>query len=73
MQEVIAKASELWQKIQLGNLKAFTFSDVIWFIGIAVLLIIAAKIGFKLMKVILVILAIAVIIGFLIVKGIIPI
>ena len=73
MDEAIFKGNELWYKIQQGDMTAFTFSDVIWLAGIVVVVILAAKIGYRFLKVILIIVAIAFMIGFLIVKGIIPI
>ena len=45
-----------------GDIKAFTLSDVIWAVGIIVILVLAVKIGYKLAKVILILLLIAMII-----------
>ena len=73
MDEAIFKGYQLWDKFQTGNINAFNFSDIIWLLGIAVILIIAIKISFKFLKVILIIIAVALLIGFLITSGIIPI
>ncbi len=73
MDEAITKGTELWTKIQEGNIRAFDVSDIIWLVGILVVIFIAAKVGFKLLKVVFVILAILFMVGFLISSGIIPI
>ena len=73
MDEAVTKGTELWAKIQEGNINAFNLSDIIWLLGIVVVVIFAAKVGFKLLKVIFVILAILFMVGFLITSGVIPI
>lgn len=73
MEEAIFKGGQLWNKIQQGDLKAFTFSDIIWLAGFILLIFAAAKVGYKLLKVFFIIAIIAFIIGFLFFKGILPI
>ncbi|MCK5129751.1 MAG: hypothetical protein KAQ68_07855 [Clostridiales bacterium] len=73
MDEAIFKGYQIWDKIRAGDFKAFNFSDIIWLLGIAVIVVLIIKVSFKFLKVILVVLAIAAVIGFLIMKGIIPI
>lgn len=73
MDEAIFKGYQIWDKIQEGNFKSFNFSDIIWLLGIAVIVVIILKISFKFLKVVLVILAIVLLLGFLITSGIIPI
>lgn len=73
MDDVVSTTTQLWDKIQAGDMKAFTFSDIIWAIGLIMISYLAIKIGYKMAKVILVILIIALIIGYLIYKGFIKI
>ena len=73
MDEAINKGTELWDKIQAGNIHAFDVSDIIWLVGIVVVVFFALKVGFKFLKVIFVVLAIALMVGFLISSGVIPV
>lgn len=73
MDEAIFKGYQIWSKIQAGNLTSFNFSDIIWLLGIAVIVFLIIKISFKFIKVILVIAAVALLVGFLISSGVIPI
>jgi len=72
MNDAVTTTTQLWDKVMAGDINAFTFSDVVWAIGIVVLLVLAIKIGYKLAKVILVILLIAVILFYLVSQGVIP-
>lgn len=71
MNEVITTTTALWDKVLEGDIKAFTFSDVIWGIGLIVLGVLTIKIGYKLAKVVFLILAIALIVFYLISQGVI--
>lgn len=73
MDEAIFKGYQIWSKLQAGNLTSFNFSDIIWLLGIAVIVFLIIKISFKFIKVILVIAAVALLVGFLISSGVIPI
>ncbi len=73
MNDAVTTTTQLWEKIMAGDIKAFTLSDVIWAVGIIVILVLAVKIGYKLAKVILILLLIAMIIFYLITQGVIPI
>jgi|GEM_PF-2651249 len=73
MDEAISKGTELFFKIKEGNIFAFNISDIIWLVGILVVVIFAIKISVKFLKVILIVLAILFMLGFLITSGIIPI
>jgi hypothetical protein len=73
MDEALFKGYQIWGKIQAGNLKSFNLSDLIWILGIAVIVYLIIKVSVKFIKVILVIAAVALLVGFLISNGIIPI
>jgi hypothetical protein len=73
MDEALFKGYQIWSKIQSGNLTSFNLSDLIWLLGIAVIVFLIIKISFKFIKVILVIAAVALLVGFLISSGVIPI
>ncbi len=73
MDEAIFKGFQIWDKLQNGNITSFNFSDIIWLLGIAVIVFLIIKISFKFLKVILVIAAVALFVGFLITSGVIPI
>lgn len=72
MNDAVTTTTQLWDKIMAGDISAFTFSDVIWAIGLIVIGVLAVKITYKLAKVILVILAIVLILFYLITQGVIP-
>ena len=72
MNDAVTTTTQLWEKIMAGDIKAFTFSDAIWAIGIIVIAVLAIKIGYKLAKVLLVILLIGLIIFYLVSQGVIP-
>ncbi|MEX1375991.1 MAG: hypothetical protein AB1Z23_00820 [Eubacteriales bacterium] len=72
MNDAVTTTTQLWEKIMQGDIKAFTFSDVIWAIGVVVIIVLAVKIGYKMAKVILILLLIAVIVFYLISQGVIP-
>ena len=72
MNDAVTTTTQLWEKIMQGDIKAFTLSDVVWAIGVVVIIVLAVKIGYKMAKVILIILLIAVIIFYLISQGVIP-
>ena len=71
MNDAVTTTTQLWEKIMQGDIKAFTLSDVVWAIGVVVIIVLAVKIGYKMAKVILIILLIAVIIFYLISQGVI--
>ena len=73
MNEAVTTTTQLWEKIMAGDIRAFTASDVIWAVGLVVLVVLAVKITYKMAKVILVILAIVLILFYLISQGVIPI
>ncbi len=73
MDEAIFKGFQIWDKLKTGNITSFNFSDIIWLLGIGVVIFLIIKISFKFMKVILAIAALALLIGFLITSGIIPV
>jgi len=73
MDEAIFKGWQIWDKLKSGNFTSFNLSDIIWLLGIAVVIVLIVKISFKFMKVILVILAVVLLGGFLISSGVIPI
>lgn len=73
MDEAIFKGWQIWDKLKSGNITSFNLSDVIWLLGIGVVIFLIVKISFRFMKVILVIAAVALLVGFLITSGIIPI
>ena len=73
MDEAIFKGWQIWDKLKSGNISSFNFSDIIWLLGIGVIIFIIAKISFKFLKVVLVIIAAALLVGFLITSGVIPI
>jgi len=73
MDEAIFKGYQIWDKLKSGNITSFNFSDIIWLLGIAVIVFLIVKISFRFLKVILVIAAVALLVGFLITSGIIPI
>ena len=72
MNDAVTTTTQLWEKIMQGDIKAFTFSDVIWAIGVVVIIVLAVKIGYKMAKVLLILLLIAVILFYLISQGVIP-
>lgn len=72
MNDAVTTTTQLWDKIMTGDISAFTFSDVIWAIGLIVIGVLAVKITYKLAKVILVILAIVLILFYLVTQGVIP-
>lgn len=72
MNDAVTTTTQLWDKIMAGDISAFTFSDVIWAIGLIVIGVLAVKITYKLAKVILVILAIVLILFYLVTQGVIP-
>ena len=73
MNDAVTTTTQLWEKIMGGDIKAFTLSDIVWAIGLIVLIVLAVKIGYKMAKVILVLLVIALIVFYLITQGVIPI
>jgi hypothetical protein len=73
MDEAIFKGWQIWDKLKSGNITSFNLSDVIWLLGIGVIIFLIVKISFRFMKVILVIAAVALLVGFLITSGIIPV
>ncbi len=73
MDEAIYKGWQIWDKIKSGNITSFNISDIIWLLGIGVVIFLIAKISFKFMKVVLVVIAVALLVGFLISSGVIPI
>lgn len=73
MDEAIFKGWQIWDKIKSGNITSFNFSDIIWLLGLSVVIFLIVKISFKFLKFILVIVAVALLIGFLISSGVIPI
>ena len=73
MNDAVTTTTQLWEKIMAGDIKAFTLSDVVWAVGIIVILVLAIKIGYKMAKVLLVLLLIALIVFYLITQGVIPI
>lgn len=73
MDEAIFKGWQIWDKLKSGNITSFNLSDVIWLLGIGVVVFLIVKISFRFMKVILVIAAVALLVGFLITSGIIPV
>jgi hypothetical protein len=73
MDEAIFKGWQIWDKIKSGNISSFNLSDIIWLLGLGVVIFLIAKISFKFMKVILVVVAVALLVGFLISSGVIPI
>lgn len=73
MDEAIFKGWQIWDKIKSGNIASFNLSDIIWLLGLGVVIFLIAKISFKFMKVILVVVAVALLVGFLISSGVIPI
>lgn len=72
MNDAVTTTTQIWDKIMAGDISAFTFSDVIWAIGLIVIGVLAVKITYKLAKVILVILAIVLILFYLVTQGVIP-
>ena len=73
MDEAIFKGWQIWDKLRSGNITSFNLSDIIWLLGIGVVIFLIVKISFKFMKVILVIVAVALLVGFLITSGVIPV
>ena len=73
MDEAIFKGYQIWDKFQTGSITSFNLSDIIWLLGIAVVVFLIIKLSFKFLKIILVIAAVALLIGFLITSGVIPI
>jgi hypothetical protein len=73
MDEAIFKGWQIFGKIKSGDISSFNLSDIIWLLGIGVIIFLIAKISFKFMKVILVIAAVALLAGFLVTSGAIPI
>ncbi len=73
MDEAIFKGWQIFGKIKSGDIASFNLSDIIWLLGIGVIIFLIAKISFKFMKVILVIAAVALLAGFLVTSGAIPI
>ena len=73
MDEAIFKGWQIWDKLKSGNFTSFNISDIIWLLGIGVVIFLIVKISFKFLKVVLVIVAVALLVGFLITSGIIPI
>jgi hypothetical protein len=73
MDEAIFKGYQIWDKLKTGSITSFNISDIIWLLGIAVVVFLIVKISFKFLKVILIIAAVALLIGFLITSGVIPI
>lgn len=73
MDEAIFKSYQIWDKFQTGSISSFNLSDVIWLLGIAVVIFLIVKLSFKFIKVILIIAAVVLLVGFLITSGVIPI